>query len=61
VLSPSTEAYDRGRKFEHYSSVESLAEYLLIASDRIRVDLYARQPGGKWLLSAANRLEDMLS
>lgn len=31
VLSDSTEAYDRGRKFEHYCKLESLAEYVLIA------------------------------
>ena len=30
VLSDSTEAYDRGRKFEHYRKLESLAEYVLI-------------------------------
>ena len=35
VLSPSTEVYDRGRKFEHYRAVESITEYLLISSDRI--------------------------
>src|SRR4051812_40698878 len=29
VLSPSTEAYDRGRKFDHYKTIESLREYLL--------------------------------
>jgi len=33
VLSPPTEAYDRGRKFEQYQSMESLREYLLVASD----------------------------
>jgi len=32
VLSDSTEAYDRGRKFEHYRKLESLMEYVLIAS-----------------------------
>ena len=53
VLSPSTEAYDRGRKFEHYRSVESLAEYLMVASDRMHTDLYRRQPDGLWVLSPA--------
>jgi Uma2 family endonuclease len=60
VLSPSTEAYDRGRKFEHYRSIESLREYLLVASDRVHVDLYTRQPDGRWLLTSASRLEDSL-
>lgn len=54
ILSPSTEAYDRGRKFEHYRTIESLQEYLLVATDRMSVDLYARQPDGRWLLSTAS-------
>lgn len=31
VLSPSTEGYDRGEKFLHYRSIETLQEYVLIA------------------------------
>ncbi len=54
VLSPSTEAHDRGRKFEHYASVPSLNEYLLVASDRIHLDLYARQATGQWLLTSTS-------
>jgi Uma2 family endonuclease len=60
VLSPSTEAYDRGRKFEHYRSIESLRGYLLVASDRVHAELYTRQPDGRWLLTSADRLEDSL-
>ncbi|MGA3239879.1 MAG: Uma2 family endonuclease [Bryobacteraceae bacterium] len=60
VLSLSTEAYDRGRKFEHYQTIESLREYLLLATDRVRADLYTRQPDGRWLLTSATRLEDSL-
>jgi Uma2 family endonuclease len=58
VLSPSTEAYDRGRKFEHYRSIESLAEYLLVASDRVHADLYRRQADGLWVLSPAGEPGD---
>ena len=58
VLSPSTEAYDRGRKFDHYQSIESLAEYLLVASDRVHADLYRRQPDGLWVLSPAGQPGD---
>jgi len=57
VLSPSTEAYNRGRQFEHYRSLDSLREYLLVSSERISVDLFTRQPDGKWLLTAADRLD----
>lgn len=61
VLSPSTEAYDRGRKFEHYRSIDSLQEYLLIASERIHVELFTRQTDGRWLLSSeAGRMEDVV-
>lgn len=59
-LSPSTEAYDRGRKFEHHRSVASLGEYLLVGSDRVHVDLYARQNGGQWLLSSVSGLEETI-
>ena len=60
VLCPSTEAYDRGRKFEHYRSLPSLREYLLVASERVHVDLYTRQSGEHWLLTAAGRPEDTI-
>jgi Uma2 family endonuclease len=54
VLSPSTEAYDRGRKFEHYRSLASLRQYLLVASERTETELRTRQPDGQWLLSFAS-------
>jgi Uma2 family endonuclease len=60
VLSPSTEAYDRGRKFEHYRSIDSFGEYLLVASDRVHAELYTRQPDGRWLFTSTDRLEDSL-
>lgn len=60
VLSPSTEAYDRGRKFELYQSIPSFIEYLLLASDRVHADLYVRQTGGNWLLSSAGELDAVL-
>jgi Uma2 family endonuclease len=57
VLSPSTEAYDRGRKFEHYRCIESLREYVLIASDRAHVDVFTRREDGLWLLTWADGME----
>ena len=60
VLSPSTEFYDRVRKFEHYCSVESVTEYLLVSSERVRAELYTRQPVGRCLLTTADRMEDSL-
>jgi Uma2 family endonuclease len=60
ILSPSTEAYNRGRKFEHYRTIPTLNEYL-VAQDRIQVDLYTRQPAGAWLLTSANQLTDTMA
>lgn len=51
VLSPSTEGYDRGEKFFYYRQLESLADYLLVSQAEMRVEHYARQPNGLWLLS----------
>lgn len=61
VLSPSTEAYDRGRKFELYQSIPSLNEYLLLSSDRVHADLYVRQPAGLWLRSSFGELQDVIT
>lgn len=50
VLSPTTESYNRGRKFEFYRSLPSLQEYILVAQDRPAVDRFVRQESGQWLL-----------
>jgi Uma2 family endonuclease len=49
VLSPSTEAYDRGKKFEQYRALPSLRDYVLVASTEVLVEHYARRPDGSWL------------
>ena len=59
VLSPSTEAYDRGDKFGHYRRLDSLQEYILVAQDRVRVEHYLRQ-GEQWLLTELSDIEDVL-
>lgn len=53
VLSDSTEAYDRGRKFDMYRTLPSLREYLLVSQLEPRLALYTRQPDDRWLLSDA--------
>lgn len=59
VLSESTEGYDRGKKFGFYRTIPSLAEYLLIAQDEQRVEQYAKQPDGRWLLSEYRSTDDV--
>ena len=60
VLSESTKDYDRGEKFEHYRTLTSLAEYVLIAQDKPHFEHFVRQPDKRWLLAEANRLEDTI-
>ena len=50
VLTPSTEAYDRGKKFAHYRKIASLREYLLVAQDQPNIERYVRR-GDVWILS----------
>lgn len=50
VLSPSTAAYDRGRKFELYRKVESLTHYLLVEQDRLGAELFRKNDEGLWVL-----------
>jgi Uma2 family endonuclease len=52
VLSPTTESYDRGKKFEHYRTLDSLAEYLLVSQEERLVEQFVRQAGGSWLFTA---------
>ena len=58
VLSPSTEAYDRGGKFAVYRSLPSLQEYALIAQDDLSVEVFTRQRDSRWLLSAYGEAKD---
>ena len=61
MLSPSTEAYKRGAKFAHYRSIESLQTYVLIAQDVPHIEMFERQPDGRWLLSEVKGLDASVS
>lgn len=61
VLSPATEAYDRGKNFEHYRRLRSLVEYVLIAQDACRVEHYVRQPDDRWLLTELREAQDVIN
>ena len=53
VLSDSTEAYDRGKKFEHYRQIVSCREYLLVNQNEPRIEQFVRQANGEWTLKEA--------
>ena len=61
VLSPGTESYDRGKKFEHYRSIESLAEYVLVSQYEWRVEQYVRQCDGSWLFTESTDPRSVVS
>ncbi|MEO0012421.1 MAG: hypothetical protein RLZZ535_810 [Cyanobacteriota bacterium] len=50
VLSDSTEAYDRGKKFEKYRRNPNLVDYVLVSSDEMAIDIYHRNDAGDWLI-----------
>ena len=51
VLSRSTESYDRGVRFAHYRTMDSLREYVLVSQWEFRIERYLRQEDGTWLYS----------
>ena len=60
VLSNSTEAYERHRKFEHYNRLESLEDYVLVAQHQARIERFAKH-GGVWLPGETARLGEKLT
>jgi Uma2 family endonuclease len=61
VLSPGTEAFDRGEKFHRYREhLASLQEYLLVSSSLPMLELYRRREQGEWLYSAVTAPEGEL-
>jgi len=60
VLSPSTESYDRGTKFEHYRTIDTLSDYLLVAQDKIHIEHYVRQSDRSWLFSEYKSAEEKI-
>lgn len=57
VLSDSTEAYDRGKKFEHCRQIPTLQEYLLVSQKEPRIEQFLREGSGEWRLREAAGLE----
>lgn len=51
ILSPSTEGYDRGLKFQRYRLIPALTDYLLVAQERPVIEHFQRQAGERWVLT----------
>jgi len=60
VLSPSTEAFDRGQKFSAYRQLESLQTYWLIDSRKMSVDCFNRTDNNEWLLHGYDNADEIL-
>jgi Uma2 family endonuclease len=61
VLSPATEAFDRGEKWARYQTwLPELTDYLLVSQTKPRIDRFHRGAVGEWLYSLVNSLEDSL-
>ena len=61
VLSESTERYDRGIKFEHYETIDSLQAYVLVSHTAYRLQHFARGPQpGQWVLTIADGPESTI-
>jgi Uma2 family endonuclease len=60
VLSPSTEAFDRGNKFNAYRQLDSLQTYWLIDTQAQRVDSFTRTQNDDWLLHSYAIADEMI-
>lgn len=60
VLSPSTEDYDRGKKFTQYRSLPSFKEYVLITQDEAKVESWYKQEENVWRISNAKGLNSSI-
>jgi Uma2 family endonuclease len=57
VLSPSSEAYDRGFKSAQYRTLDTLQKYVVVSQTEPRVETFRRLPTGDWLFSESTGLE----
>ncbi len=60
VLSPSTEAFDRGDKFSRYQQLESLIDYVLVSSEQMRLEHFLRQGDESWQYKEHHLPDDRL-
>ncbi len=60
VLSPGTESFDRGRKFEYYRMIKSLKEYVLVSQENVMIESFYKQNENSWLYTVAKGLEETI-
>ena len=58
VLSPSTEDFDRGEKFERYKLIPTVRDYVLVSQDLKRIEVFSRD--ADWACVTANDGESVL-
>lgn len=61
VLSRSTEAFDRGDKYIRYQQLESLTDYVLVSSEKMRVEHFSRREDGTWGMAEYRQPEQRLA
>jgi Uma2 family endonuclease len=54
ILSPTTEQYDRGLKWDGYQALPSLTDYVLVSQDRACIEHFGRAPDGRWIYTSAH-------
>jgi Uma2 family endonuclease len=60
VLSPTTEAFDRGRKFQLYRTITSLQDYVLVTQNTAHVECFSRAADDSWVLRQATGLRETI-
>ncbi|MFN3638536.1 MAG: Uma2 family endonuclease [Chloroherpetonaceae bacterium] len=61
VLSDTTEAFDRGKKFESYQCLPSLQEYVLVSQRAVRVEHFHKLSSSEWRYTVLNTPEAVIS
>jgi Uma2 family endonuclease len=60
ILSPTTERYDRGEKFQQYERAESVRDNILVSQNKIRIEHFSRQGTNIWTMRAYCSLDETL-
>lgn len=60
VLSPSTMEFDQNEKFDEYKLLDSLTNYVLVWTERVRVKHYQRNEAGEWIEKSYQRRADQI-